>query len=209
MALGRTPDSQVIMMLLLAHCIAMRKSVCAYPVQQSSTPHTWMSRWEETGCPHQPCWQLEPGTGTACFPLALKPREKETVGDSFAMCLKMWLVCWDQYVLYDAPRTTTCYYTNHATHSVGSLTDSLNIGLVPFSRDAIDDFTVINKVTSDVGTTYKSGLFPGQNHWIPHTFQHRDAIGWSGWSWHNKIIQLAFTVKGQHWLSNCEPAIWM
>lgn len=77
-----------------------------------------------------------------------------------------------------------------SAHPVGPLADSLDVGLVPLPRHAIDDLTVIHKVAGDVSTAYEGRLLPGQHHGVTHTLQHSDAIGWSRGGWDDRKLKL-------------------
>lgn len=134
--------------------------------QQWSILHTGRYYWAVTGCRHQPCWLLAPGTGTSYSPSAQTPGDKDT--KTLAPCT---------FSTYDF-RLESCLFIS--THPVGPLADSLDVGLVPLSRHTIDDLTVIHKVTGDVSASDESWLFPGQHHGVAHALQDGDAIGWSG-----------------------------
>lgn len=165
--------------------------VFVYQEQQWSTPHIWIPRWAEMGCPRQPYWQRVPGTGTAGSPSSLSP------GDDTQMWvrnLKLNIYCktfprWSSYNKTKVSCDKSCSSWRN-THSIRSLADGLDVRLVPFSRHSTDDLTVINEVAGDVSATNESGLFPCQHHGVPHTFQHTDAIGRSRGCWDSTRWQL-------------------
>lgn len=58
---------------------------------------------------------------------------------------------------------------------------------MPLPRHAINDLTVIHKVSGNVSTSDACWLFPGQYHGVTHTLQDSDAIGWSGRGWERRL----------------------
>lgn len=151
--------------------------------QQWSILHTGRYYWAATGCRHQPCWLLAPETGTSYSPSDRTPGNEDT--KTLAPCT---------FSTYNF-RLGWCFFIS--THPVGPLADSLDVGLVPLSRHAIDDLTVIHKVTGDVSASDESWLFPGQHHGVAHALQDGDAIGWSGRGWdaNRKLIRQNLGVK--------------
>lgn len=128
-------------------------------------------RWDADTC-HVGCSHLE-----LVLLILLQVRhlgDKDTKGLSFAHSAHL-MSDWNEFFI--------------STHPVGPLADSLDVGLVPLSRHAIDDLTVIHKVTSDVSAADESRLFPGQHHGVAHTLQDSDAKGWSrrGWGTNLKL----------------------
>lgn len=81
--------------------------------------------------------------------------------------------------------------TKWLTHSVGSVADSLDVGLVPCPWHPIDDLTVVHEVAGDVSASDEGGLLPGQHHRVPHALQNADAIGWGRGRWDSRGHQLA------------------
>lgn len=86
------------------------------------------------------------------------------------------------------------------TYPVCPLTDSPDVGFMPFPWHTINHLTVIYEVASDVSTADEGWLFPGQHHRVTHTLQDSDAIGRSRRRWDDRNSNKHDDVSGgEHW----------